>query len=87
LEEKEMNDTAKNLISMLNFENKEFEKEAVKLFTEMFETIEVNELEWDKTHPNPRGLDGGFNTRRITDEYFARFRDLKLKYGIEDKHR
>lgn len=71
----------KDMLSRLNFDNKQFEKEAYCLFREMFDQIERKTEEWDLTHPEPRGLDGGFNTRKISSEYFARFEELKKKHN------
>lgn len=76
----------REMLSNMNYENKEFEKEAVALMRDMFDLIEIKTEEWDDKNPWPRGLDGGFNAKKITAEYFERFRELKKKYGIEDKH-
>ena len=77
----------KEMLKRVVFENKEFEKEAVLLFSEMFEKEELIQEEYDKSHPNEsHGLDGGCTAelRRTSKEYFRRFDELKKKYGIED---
>lgn len=82
-----MNEVHKEMLKRLVFDNKEFEKEVVSLFTEMFQTEERIQEEYDQDHPNDSsGLDGGCTSelRKVNKEYFRRFDELKEKYGIED---
>lgn len=80
-----MNKIHKDMLDTLQFDNKDFESEAKSLYTEFFERIEYEEKEWDKTHPKPRGLDGGFNGNHLVEEYYNKFCELKKKYHITDK--
>ena len=69
-----MNDVHKEMMKRLVFDNKDFEKEAVILFTEMFNLEERIREEYDKTHPN--------ELRKVNKEYFIRFEKLKKKYNV-----
>ena len=80
-----MNDVHKEMMKRLVFDNKDFEKEAVTLFNEMFNLEERIREEYDKTHPNEsHGLDGGCASelRKVNKEYFIRFEKLKKKYNV-----
>lgn len=76
----------KEMLKKLVFDNKEFEKEAISLFAEYFETYESIQEKYYKEHPNEvDGLDGGCTSelRKLYREHFKRFDELKKRYGIK----
>ena len=82
-----MNDIHKKMIDGLEFSNKEFEKETIILFKELFEEEERIENEYERLHPNEsHGLDGGctHDIHVLYQEHWKRFNELKKKYGITD---
>lgn len=82
-----MNDVHEEMMKRLVFDDKDFEKEAVTLFTEMFNLEESIREKYDNNHPGELcGLDGGCASelRKVNKEYFIRFEELKKKYNITD---